>query len=118
MPDGPCAPINDGELALFNGAVRVLYRYTWDGVSTRFGPDGCTGPVTRLQGINTTTNRTFYAHFKGRRGTPRVLEMPPGFNQTISNRQQLINAGFDQATDLENLQITESLVPPANVIRR
>ena len=119
MPVGTCDPAsrgdtwNSGQLTIDGGAVTVDYRYGWDGVSVR--PD-CVGPLNRVRVTNTTTDVTYYAHFKGRRGQPKVLEIPPGFVNTY-NSGQLSSRGFEDNTDLEGLLITRSATPPADLAR-
>lgn len=115
MPVGTCDPASRGELWNFGelvaGDVRITYRYGWDGVSTRDGPAGCVGPLNRLRCQNLSATATWYAHFRGRRGQPRVVALTPGFDQTWTGGQ-LSSRGFDTNSDLENLRITDSPTPP------
>lgn len=118
MPAGTCDPAsrgqtwNEGEMVQGTqpNHCSVRYRYGWDGVSVR--PD-CVGPLNRVQLQNFSTSLTWYAHFKGRRGQPRRLDMPPGFVATF-NSGQLSSRGFTDNTDLETLYITLDPNPPTN----
>lgn len=118
MPGGTCDPASRG--ATFNagelveGPVQITYRYGWDGTSLRSDATGCVGPLTRVTAVNTSATVTMYAHFKGRRGTPRTIVMAPGFNQ-VYTQPQLGNQGFTDNTDLENLIISNSPADPAQV---
>ena len=126
MPIGTCDPASRGDA--FNsaelqfGPVNVKYRFGWDGVSTR--ETGCVGPLVQGTGAgnrwavavaNTSQTETWYVHFKGRRGQPKVFELPPGFSDTFTVTQ-LANRGFDDSTDLEDLRITNSATPPQSLI--
>ena len=117
MPIGTCDPAsrgdayNSGELAIDNGNVTIEYRYGWDGTSTR--ETGCVGPFVQgtgagnrwaLRAVN-NSQITYWAHFTGKRGTPRTIQMDPGFNQTYTVTQ-LNNNGFLDNTDLDELSIT------------
>lgn len=112
MPSGPCPASWDGELNL--SGVRVLYHVTWDGVSVRTGPNGCFGTLNTLAVVN-TTGVTMYAHFVGKRGTPRTVSIAPGFDNRANplTQPQLGNQGFNDSTDLEGLRITNSPADPA-----
>ncbi len=116
MPIGTCDPAtrgqsyNEFEIAYFNGAVVVKGRYGWDGVSTR--ETGCDGPLLRIQGINTTPDKTYWAWFLGRNGQARSIEMPPGFN-SIAQGAVLTGQGFNDYSDVEaGITITDSAVNP------
>jgi hypothetical protein len=124
---GTCDPasrgdaFNSGELAY--GPVRVQYRYGWDGTSTK-DTGGCAGPL--VQGTGVASNRwaikvensspvdTWYAHFKGRKGQPKVVEITPGLVASF-NLSQCVARGFSDSTDVEGLLITQSLIPPADL---
>lgn len=117
MPIGTCDPASRGDTfnsgAMEIGPILVEYRYGWDGVSVR--PD-CVGPLQRLRVTNQSPfgvwpAATWYVHMKGRRGQPKVFELPPGFTDTF-NQTQLTNRGFVDNTDLEDLLITDSPTPP------
>ena len=115
MPSGTCDPASRGQstnAGTITGGdtqeVVVDYQYGWDGTSVR--PD-CVGPLNQVTVRNTSATVTYYAHFKGRRGTPLRLDMPPGFNQTY-NKGQLGSRGFSTNTDLENAYITKDPNPP------
>jgi hypothetical protein len=127
MPIGTCDPasrgdvFNSGELAY--GPVRVQYRYGWDGTSTK-ETGGCAGPLVQGTGVaanrwaikvdNTSTTETWYAHFKGRRGAPKVIDLPPNFSASF-NVNQCSARGFTDSTDVEGLLITQSSIPPASL---
>lgn len=85
-----------------HGEVLVTYRYNWDGVSVK--PD-CNGPIIYLAGRNDSAVVTYYAHFQGRGGTTRHLEMPPGSFYEENRRQRLINLGFVNRLDMDGLVI-------------
>lgn len=123
MPIGTCDPAsrgatwNEGEQDFgapdpaTGRALGILtYRYGWDGVSTR--ETGCVGPLNRVTVLNGNPE-TWYAHFQGRRGQWRRIDMAPGFSRTY-NQSQLRNAGFEDNTDLENLTISTDPSPPQN----
>lgn len=121
MPIGTCDPAsrgdayNEGQFAQGeNGAVVVTYRYGWDGTSTR--ETGCIGPLIYLSGTNNSAV-TYYAHFQGRRGQWRRVELAPGATVTESNRQKLRQQGFETNQDVEGLYITTDPNPPSNALK-
>lgn len=115
MPLGTCDPAsrgqawNEAELALFENTVRVIYRYGWDGVSTK--ETGCVGPLNRVRVINTSQTTTYYAWFYSKKGVARSFQITPGLDQTF-NSAQLRNAGFETNEDVDGLTITDSDVSP------
>ena len=128
MAIGTCDPAsrgdayNSGELQF--GPVNVRYRYGWDGVSTRL--TGCVGPLVQgtaqgdrwaIRVENTSATETWYAWFTGRRGQPKSFQITPGLVGTFTV-QQCASRGFADSTDLEGLQVTQSPVPPADLIGR
>lgn len=116
MAIGTCDPASRGDTfnsgELVQGDVSVSYRYGWDGTSVR--PE-CVGPLIRVRVVNNSATVTWYAHFQGRRGQWRRLDMPPGFTNTYGT-QALTNAGFVDNTDLEGLYITTDLTPPPQAL--
>ena len=117
MPAGTCDPAsrgdewNEGAYSVplaDGGVVSVTYQYGWDGVSVR---PNCNGPLNSLSVQNTSTTLSGYAHFKGRRGHPRVIEIPPGFSRTF-NQRQLSQRGIEDYSDLDNFYLTDSPDPP------
>lgn len=119
MPVGTCDPASRGQVfnegALQVGPILVEYRYGWDGESTR--ETGCVGPLQRIRVTNLSPAeswpaQTWYVHMKGRRGQPKVFELPPSFQDTF-NAAQLANRDLLDNTDLEDLQVTDSPLPPA-----
>jgi hypothetical protein len=114
MPIGTCDPatrgasFNEFEVAFFQGAVIMKGRFGWDGVSTK--ATGCDGPLIRLQGIN-TTQQTYYAWFLAKNGTARSITMGPGFNQIVT-QPTLGNQGFNNYSDTDGIDITDSPVSP------
>jgi hypothetical protein len=92
----------------FGTAGMLKYRYGWDNVSTR--ATGCNGPLLQADVVNGNPD-TWYAHFKGKRGTWRRITMNPGDSGTVT-QAQLTSAGFVDASDLENLYITRDPAPP------
>lgn len=115
MPAGTCDPASRGatynefEVDWFEGAVVIKGRFGWDGVSTK--ATGCDGPLSQLTGINTTPDTTYYAWFLGKNGVARSIQMPPGFNQTVTN-PQLRNQGFRNYSDCDGITVTETNVSP------
>lgn len=118
MPAGTCDPasrgqvFNSGEMQI--GPILVEYRYGWDGESTR--ETGCVGPLQRIRVTNQSPigvwpAQTWYVHLKGRRGQPKVFELPAGFTDTF-NAAALATRGLLDNTDLEDLNITDSPIPP------
>lgn len=125
MPNVTCDPADRGidpatgqpytywDAAQSFGANGILsYRYGWDGTSQRDSDLGCVGPIIRAQVINGNPE-TWYAHFKGRKGTWLRLTLDPGVNRTY-NTNQLRQAGFDDTTDLLDLHISLSPTPAAS----
>lgn len=82
------------------------------GGSTRTSEGGCIGPFVQggagdawaIRAAN-NSQTTYYAHFTGKRGTPRTITMPPGFNQEYTVAQ-VNSQGFLDNTDLDELSIT------------
>jgi hypothetical protein len=117
MPAGTCDPAsrgaayNEGEFAVAGGAVVVPYRYGWDGPSTM--ETGCVGPLQMVSGTNNST-QTYYAHFQGRKGTWRRVQLDPGQSVTYDKTGQLKQAGLIDNTDLDGLYITTDPNPPSN----
>lgn len=117
MPAGTCDPAsrgmayNEGTYAVDNGAVVVTYRYGWDGTSTIDSDTGCVGPMLLLSGSNRSAV-TYYAHFQGRKGTWRRVQLNPGQTVTYDKTGQLKQAGFNDNTDLDGLRITTDPNPP------
>lgn len=122
MPVGTCDPAsrgdsyNEGSLAI-EGVV-VTYRYGWDGTSTRDVEPGCVGPLLYLSGTNTSTTTTYYAHFQGRRGTWRRVELAPGQTVTEDRPQRLSQQGFATNQDVEGLYITADPTPPTYALTK
>lgn len=123
MPNGTCDPAsrgmtyNEGMLAVDNGAVTVTYRYGWDGVSTLDSATGCVGPILYISGTN-NSQFTYYAHFAGRKGTWRTVQINPGQTLTFDKTGQLKQAGFNDSTDVEGLVINQSSTPPSSERQR
>lgn len=117
MPAGTCDPASVG-LTEWSGAQQVgpcliEYTYGWDGVSVR--PD-CIGPLTEVVVTNQSPigvwpAATWYVHLKGRRGSPKVLDIAPGTVDRIP-RGQLVSRGIIDNTDLEGMRLTDSPTPP------
>jgi hypothetical protein len=117
-------PYNEGELQY--GPVNVKYRYGWDGTSTR-ETTGCVGSLIQGTGVasnrwairveNTSPTATWYVHFSGRKGAPKVIDVPPGFVGAF-NVAQSASRGFADSTDVEGLRITQSSTPPSDLIAR
>jgi hypothetical protein len=107
MPKGVCDPAPDPwheeALALFNGAIDVSFRWTWDGESVF--PD-CDGPLVGAR-VRNTGEQSYYVHLTGRRGQARVVEIPPGTNM-VRNAQWLSQRGLDTRSDLYELMITDT----------
>jgi hypothetical protein len=124
MPAGTCDPAsrgdtwNSGQLDIdggdTRGGVSVDYRYGWDGVSTR--ATGCVGPLNRIR-VRSGASVVYYAHFQGRRGTWRRVQIDPGDNRTVG-AAALTAAGFQDNTDLEGLYITQDPNPPTITRKR
>jgi hypothetical protein len=121
MPIGTCDPATRGEpwnvltlawghnAAYPAGQVVVTVRYGWDGVSTR--ETGCNGPLLGAH-LFSAPDAVAWLHFKGRRGTPRSVQVPQDMDQDVT-AQWLANRGLNDASDLEGFVITgDSEFPP------
>jgi hypothetical protein len=104
MPSGPCPANLDGEQD--KGGVRVIYHATWDGVSVRDSAASCDGPLVTLAAVN-PTGVVMYAHFEGKRGAMRHVQIPVGFDNTANpfRQPQLRNQGLETHSDLDGLTI-------------
>lgn len=113
MPEGTCDPATRGmaynEIEQAEGPVVIYARFGWDGTSIR--PD-CDGPVSLLRGTNTSTTDTWYAHFKGRKGTWITVSLAPGEVREVTSSGQLRQLGLSDRSDLDGLYITQSPTPP------
>ena len=89
----------------------IHYEFTHDGVSTQ--PE-CAGELN-LAWARNNNPETWYAHFKGRRGTWKRIAMSPGFDNSGNpfTRNQLRQQGFDDSTDMVDLTISKNPNPPA-----
>lgn len=112
MPTGPCPanwtgqlwfPVDASRPEL--GGVEIRYTIKHDGTSTR-ETGGCMGTVTDL-GARSSATVTMYAHFEGRKGTPRTITIEPGFDNLANpyTKGQLNSQGFSDSTDVEGLVI-------------
>lgn len=128
MPAGTCDPASRGDaynsaaLSIDNGAVTVEYRFGWDGVSTR--ETGCVGPLVAgpvgdrwAMRVTNTTTTTYYAHFLGRRGRPRVVTLDPETTRTWLPAALRV-AGFEDSSDAQGMLITRSPETPSEMARR
>jgi hypothetical protein len=113
MPTRTCNPADWGATwavgRLGIGPILLEWEAGWDGVSV--WPE-CNGPLHSLHVLNTSTTDTWYAHFKGKRGQPKVIDIPPSTDRTF-NQGQLGSRGFQDASDLGDLQILPTSTPPA-----
>lgn len=107
MPEGTCDPASRGdtwnvtETAVDNGAVLITIRWGWDGVSVR--PD-CDGPIQDIRVVNTSTT-TYYANLPAKRRGDRNIAIPPGTDQTISNKGTLRSLGLENHSDVVGVQL-------------
>lgn len=114
MPIGTCDPATRGDaynsFELVINGVAIWGRYGWDGVSTR--ETGCDGPLIRIWARNDAPT-VKYAWFEGRRGQPKSIQIPVGYDGSLS-AAQLAQRGFESKQDIEGLTITDSADVPPN----
>lgn len=108
---GSCDPATRGQATnaktLQSGLALVDIIWSWDGVSVQ---PNCDGPLITVHGVNGDTV-SHWLHFKGRRGQPKSIELPPGTNVT-RNQAWLAQRGFDSVMDTVDVQLTDSADTP------
>jgi hypothetical protein len=118
MPKGVCDPSPDAhnvvEMDIENGACQARFLWDWDGVSVF--PE-CAGPLFRARVRNNTANVTYYAHFIGRKGTPRTVDITPGMDET-RNAAWLAQRGLDEYSDLASFTIDRNPDAPTVAVMR
>lgn len=108
---GGCDPAERGDAhnvtTLQSGVAFIEVLWDWDGVST---PPLCDGPLVSAHGVNAGA-ASRWAHFQGRSGNPKVLELTPGLDVTLTPAQ-LHPRGFDLHSDMVGVTLTDSAATP------